>query len=69
MLAKPNQRIAFIIPNRIGDAIIAMVLTHNLIKSGYNVTVFSDFLCSMRSWFSNATILPYSEDWQDLAAG
>lgn len=43
----------------LGDALLSMTVSHNLLLSRVRVTTFSSILCELSSWFPNHTILPY----------
>jgi hypothetical protein len=42
-----------------GDGLIALVLSHNLRRSGMQVTTFHPFLSGMQDWFPNLPIRPF----------
>ncbi len=43
----------------LGDALLFMILSHNLTKAGYSATTFSSLLCELKEWFPGQTILPF----------
>ena len=54
ILTKPlqkNEKIAFICSSCLGDALIAMVTINNLVRNGYAVDVFGNFIYALRDWF------------------
>lgn len=53
------ERVAVVCAYGLGDALLSMILSHNLALSGIQVTTFSTILCELKSWFPNHTILPY----------
>lgn len=54
-----TKKIAFVFSPQLGDSLIAMVVAYNLRRNGYNITVFSDYIFSMRHWFANDQICAY----------
>ena len=56
---KQKGKMAFVMSPRLGDALIAMTLVYNLHQQGYNVTVYSDFIASLKIWFPWARVFPY----------
>lgn len=59
-----NKKIAFIFSPQLGDSLISMVTVYNLRRNGYDVTVFSDYLFAIRSWFANDKIYSYPKPEQ-----
>lgn len=53
-----NQNIAFIMSPRLGDSLISMVTVNNLIRNGYTVTVFGDYINQLKDWFPWAEVKP-----------
>jgi hypothetical protein len=53
---KPQQKIAFVMSPRLGDALISMVTVHNLQRNHFQVTVWSDHLYDLRAWFPGVEI-------------
>jgi heptosyltransferase III len=53
-----QSRIAFVCSFCLGDSLISMVTVNNLIRNGYNVTVFGDYVYALRDWFTYCTINP-----------
>lgn len=43
----------------LGDALLSLILSHNLQLSGYKVTTFSSALGELKGWFPTHTLLPY----------
>lgn len=56
------KNIAFVMPPRLGDSLLAMVVVHNLRRNNYAVTVFSDHLYALRAWFPADSIKPYPDE-------
>lgn len=50
--------IAFVMSPRLGDSLLSMVIVNNLVRAGYPVTVFGDYLHSLRDWFADFDIRP-----------
>jgi heptosyltransferase III len=50
------NKIAIISANGLGDALLTMVLTQNLVKNGYQITTFSNYLTQLLDWFPNYDI-------------
>lgn len=55
---EPTQKIAFILSPRLGDSLLSMIVVHNLVRHGYQLTVFSDYLQPLQAWFPWVEILP-----------
>lgn len=53
-----NQTIAFVMSRRLGDSLLSMIVVNNLVRNGFNVTVFGDYLFSLKKWFPWVTIQP-----------
>jgi len=66
MLRTPLKRdkIAFVMSRRIGDTLISMVMVQNLVKHGFDITVYSSHLTALRDWFPGFNILPAIENEQ-----
>jgi len=65
LLSEPlskGQKIGFIMSPRLGDSLLSMVVTHNLQKNGFDVTVFSNNLISLASWYANYKVQPVPDD-------
>ncbi len=54
-----KRSIAVVCSKGIGDGLLSLVLSNNLLRAGYQVTTFSSPLMSLRSWFPSHTILPF----------
>jgi hypothetical protein len=55
---KKDQSVAFVMSSRIGDTLFSMVIVQNLVRNGYDVTVFSSHLTALRDWFPDFHICP-----------
>lgn len=55
---KRNHKIAFVMSKRLGDSLLSMIVVNNLIRHGFDVTVYGDYIYSLKDWFPWATILP-----------
>lgn len=55
-----KSKIALIYGSRIGDGVIGMTLTHNLIRNGYQTVTFSDPLAQLAFLFPGYPIEPMS---------
>lgn len=51
--------VAVICARGLGDALLSMILSHNLSLSNVQVTTFSSVLYELREWFPSQTLLPY----------
>ncbi|OTP66585.1 glycosyltransferase family 9 protein [Caballeronia sordidicola] len=56
------RRVAFSMSNAIGDSLVCMVIVHNLIASGVDVSVFGGPAHQLAAWFPSAHILPLPHD-------
>lgn len=54
----PELPIAFVMSPRLGDSLLSMVLVNNLVRHGFSVQVFGDYLYELRAWFPQANIQP-----------
>lgn len=54
----PQQKIAFVMSPRLGDALISMVVVHNLKRNGLSITVWSDVIDELKDWFPGVTVYP-----------
>lgn len=54
------MKIGIVCASGLGDALMAMVLSHHL-RQDHQVTTFSNSLTSMHKWFPEQTITPYPE--------
>lgn len=58
-MRKRKNKIAVVTARGLGDALISMILSQNLLSSGNHVTTFSTILCQMSDWFPEHQILPH----------
>lgn len=58
-MVKEQLKFAVVCARGLGDALLSMVLAHNLTLSGVCVTVFSSILSELKEWFPNYQILPF----------
>lgn len=56
---KKEDKIAFVCSRRLGDALIAMVTINNLVRRGYAVEVFGDYIYALRDWFPWVKVFPH----------
>jgi hypothetical protein len=56
----PNIKcsIGFVPYNALGDSLIGLVIAENLVRNGYEVTVYGDFIDTMKDWLPQFTIHP-----------
>ncbi len=52
-------KIAIVAAKGLGDALISMVLSHNLLRSKFDVTTFSTVLTELKGWFPDQNIQPF----------
>jgi heptosyltransferase III len=52
--------VAIIPPVHLGDGLIWLVLAHNLVRNGYKVTLYSDYICHLQNWLPNIKVEPIS---------
>lgn len=50
------HRVAVLCGPGLGDSLVQMVVAHNLLRSGYEVTVFSNVIHALARWFPGYTI-------------
>lgn len=55
-----DQKIAFIV-SRLGDSLISMIVVNNLVQNGFKVTVFGDYIFSLKNLFPWVDIHPKPE--------
>jgi heptosyltransferase-3 len=55
------ENVAVVCARGLGDALLSMIVSHNLSLSRVRVTTFSSVLCELNDWFPNHTILPYPQ--------
>lgn len=51
-----KQNIAFVMSSRLGDSLLSMIVVNNLVRNGFNVTVFGDYIYQLKDWFPWAKI-------------
>lgn len=56
MNLQPSDKIAFVMSPRLGDTLLSMVVVNNLVRHGFAVTVFGDYIAALRDWFPWADI-------------
>jgi heptosyltransferase III len=56
-----SDRIAFVTSHRLGDALLGMIVAHNLRREGFNIEVFSGVVYDLREWFPGVIVFPFSE--------
>ncbi|CAL7964213.1 conserved hypothetical protein [Gammaproteobacteria bacterium] len=62
LLKKPlnkSEPIAYISSPALGDTLISLVTVNNLIRNGYQVDVYGDFVYALRDWFPTMQIYPF----------
>lgn len=65
LLQKPlakDQKIGFVMSPRLGDSLLSMVVINNLQRNGYDVTVFSNNIMSLASWYANYKVQSTPDD-------
>ncbi|MBJ7449648.1 MAG: hypothetical protein JHC93_04735 [Parachlamydiales bacterium] len=62
-----KKRAAIMCSQGLGDGIIYSMIAYNLYLIGYEVTVYSQKLLGLKSWFPNQIIKPYvtKEEWDN----
>lgn len=55
------KKVAIVCAKGIGDGLIYMVLSHNFLLSGYDVTTFSSALVEFKTWFPGHNIEPFPQ--------
>lgn len=53
------KTVAIVCARGLGDALLSMILSENLLSAGFRVTTFSSVLCGLQPWFPHHHILPY----------
>lgn len=56
---KAPPRFCIVCARGLGDALLSMILAHNLALYGISVTIFSSILCELRDWFPDCQISPF----------
>jgi heptosyltransferase-3 len=64
MRLQPGQTIAFHLSQCLGDSLLAMIVVNNLVRNGYRVEVFGDYLHSLKDWFPSFDVHPSVEPAQ-----
>lgn len=57
-----NQNHAFIMSPRLGDALLSMIIVHNLQQQGYKIDVYSNYLFALKNWYPNVEIYRYPDE-------
>jgi ADP-heptose:LPS heptosyltransferase len=60
-MPKEPHKVGLVCARGLGDALLFMILAHNLTLSGKKVTLFSSILCELKEWFPSVTILPHPQ--------
>ena len=63
-MQKEPHKFAIVCARGLGDALISMVLAHNLKLANNRVSIFSSILCELKNWFPGVHILPYPKPEQ-----
>lgn len=56
------MKIAVVAARGLGDGLLAMILSHHLVKSGFDVTTFSSAIVDLNPWFPLQKILPFPQN-------
>jgi len=59
MQLRTRSRIAVVAARGLGDGLLSLILSNNLMRSGHLVTTYSTVLCQMNDWFPEHTIAPF----------
>lgn len=51
MLLSKQKTVAFIMSPRLGDSLLSMIVVNNLVRNGFNVTVFGNYIHELKNWF------------------
>ncbi|HLU04371.1 MAG TPA: glycosyltransferase family 9 protein [Advenella sp.] len=54
----PTEHIAFLVSNKLGDSLLLLPLAQNLVRSGYQVTVFGRQAHALASWLPGLQVRP-----------
>lgn len=57
-----NQKIAFLVSDKLGDSLLLLPLARNLVRSGYQLTLFGRHVHALASWLPGLEILPVPPD-------
>lgn len=57
-IPEKGDKIAFVMSQRIGDTLISMVMVQNLVRHGFQITVYSAHLTALHDWFPGYDIHP-----------
>jgi len=53
-----SEHIAFLVSDKLGDSLLLLPLAHNLVRSGYRVTVFGQQAHALASWLPGLEVRP-----------
>lgn len=56
------KSIAFVASPRLGDGLLSMIVSHNLRRSGFQVTTFNNYLAALQPYFPEENIQPYPSE-------
>lgn len=52
------KRVAILMAPRLGDSLLIMAVAHNLRQAGKTVTIYGDYINSLRDWFPGMDVRP-----------
>lgn len=55
---KTSEHIAFLVSNKLGDSLLLLPLAHNLVRHGYQVTVFGKHVQALAAWLPALAVSP-----------
>lgn len=55
------KTIALVASPNLGDALVSMIIAHNLRRNGFRVTTFSNFLTALKAYFPEEDIQPFPD--------
>jgi heptosyltransferase-3 len=58
MRLQAGQTVAFNMSQCLGDSLLAMIVVNNLVRNGYRVVVFGDYIHSLKAWFPSFEVYP-----------
>ena len=61
MQLRTRSRVAVVAARGLGDGLLSLILSNNLMRSGHLVTSYSTILCQMQDWFPEHTIASFDE--------
>ncbi len=61
MQLRTRSKVAVIAARGLGDGLLSLILSNNLMRSGHVVTTYSTILCQMRDWFPGHMIASFNE--------